>query len=308
MRYFDNPLEPVFDFFRVHQLICKLCILFGLTVALLICWRVGAAHETVQKAYFEIPATEDELRNNFSYLSVTQLDREMELTDPSDVNLSQARDGYEITAGGQFRLTGELNGTLIINAHEQNVHLFLDNVTITSKSGPAIYCQDADKLVITLMAGTENIISDSGDYRADEEIEACIYSECDLTINGTGKLTVNGYYKDAVRSKDIIKMLDGDYRVKCKRTGFHGNDGVLVAGGNIMISTEKYGFKTTKSGADGRGNLIISGGELSIIAGRYAFVTTKANLLIYNCTISERSIVNTYDIGGINRIQEGCIQ
>ena len=287
----------------------KLFTLIILLVALIICWEVGAAHETAAAGkQYDIPATEEELHDNFPYLAATQLDQETEMTTPVDVNLSQVEDGYEITTGGQFHLTGELRGTLIIDATEQNVHLFLDNVSVTSKSGPAIYCYGTNKLVITLLPGTENVVSDSGNYHVDEEIEACIYSECDLTINGTGSLVVNGYYKDAIRSKDVLRILDGVYTIKCKRTGIHGNDGVLVSGGNFMISSEKYGLKTTKSGAEGRGNMIISGGEFSIIAGRYSFVTTKANLIIYNCTVFERSVVNTYDVGGIMRIQEGCVQ
>ena len=292
-----------------EPLIKKRYIIIALLLALLICWIVGRTYEAAAAGkQHEIPATEQELKENFPYLAVTPLDQETEMAAPVDLNLSQIEDGYEITTEGQFHLTGELRGTLVINAPEQNVHLFLDGVSIISKSGPAIYCQGANKLVITLMPDTENTISDSGDYRADEEIEACIYSECDMTINGTGRLIVNGYYKDAIRSKDIIKILGGNYTIKCKRTGIHGNDGVLVTGGSFLISSEKYGLKTTKSGAEGRGNMIISGGELTIIAGRYAFVTTRANLLIYNCTVSERSVVNTYDVGGVTRVQEGCVQ
>lgn len=284
-------------------------IFIVLIAALIVCWKAGIAYEAAAaKKQVSIPASEEELGENFAYLAVTQFDQETEMAEPVDVNLSQVEGSYEITAGGQFHLTGELRETLVINAAEQNVHLFLDNVSITSKSGPAIYCQDASKLVITLMPGTENIISDSGSYHAYEEAEACIYSECDLTINGTGGLLVNGYYKDAIRSKDIVKILDGVYTIKCKRTGIHGNDGVLISGESLMISSEKYGIKTTKSGDEGRGNVIISGGELSVIAGRYAFVVTQANLLIYDCTIFERSVVNTYDVGGMVNIQEGCVQ
>ena len=279
-----------------------------LIFALFLCWKIGTAHEAAAENAPGIPTTDQELRDDFPYLAITQVDQETEMTAPVEIDLSRVQDGYEITAAGEYHLTGELRGTLVINAAEQNVHLFLDNVSIISKSGPALHCQEANKLVITLMPGTENTISDSGDYRADEEVEACIYSECDLTINGTGVLTVNGYSKDAIRSKDTLKILDGVYTIKCKRTGIHGNDGILVTGGTFMISSEKNGLKTTKAGIDGRGDLIISGGEWTIIAGRYAFVATKADLYIFDCTISQRSVVSAYDVGGTARVQEGCVQ
>ena len=306
MRYSNNTPEVVF--FRHHKLIGKLCILFILMFALLICWKTGMNHKAASSQFLDIPVTEEELQEDFPYLSLTQRDQETELTSSTDIDLSQIPESYEIAMGGQFHLTGELRGTLFINAKDENVHLFLDNVSITSKSGPAIYCQNADKLVITVMPGTENIVTDFGGYREEDEAESCIYSKCDMTLNGTGGLTINGLYKDAIRSKDIVKILDGVYTIKCKRTGIHGNDGVLVAGGNITVSSEKYGLKTTNFGSGGRGNMIISGGSLSIIAGRYAFVTTRADMLIYNCSISENSIIDAYDIGGMLRVQEGCVQ
>lgn len=284
-------------------------LLIVLLLALFGCWKIGTAYEAAAaKTQTDLPASEEELQKNFPYLSLNELDWETEMTTPVEVNLSQMEDGYEITEGGQFHLTGELRGTLVIHAVEQNVHLFFDNASIISKSGPAIYCYGTNKLIITLMLGTENTISDSGRYHADEEITACIYSECDMTFNGTGELAVNGYYKDAIRSKDIVKILDGVYTIKCKRTAIHGTDGIAISGGDLMISSEKYGLKTTKTGAEGRGNTIISGGKFSIIAGRYAFVVEKADLFIYDCTIFDRSVVKTYDVGGKMNVQEGCVQ
>ena len=284
----------------------KLYLAILLAFALFVCWKIGAAYETEKLP--DVPVSDEELRESFPYLALIPMDEGTEMTSPVRLDLSGRSNGYTITEAGEYHLTGELQGSLVIDAPEQNVHLFLDNVTITARSGPAVYCQDANKFVITLMPGTDNIISDSGDYRADTEVEACIYSACDMTINGSGKLTVNGYYKDAIRSKDIVRILDGVYAIKCKRTAIHGTDGIVVKGGDFTISSEKVGLKSTKTGAQGRGNIIISGGEFSIIAGRYSFVTEKANLYIYDCAVYQRSVVSPYDVAGTLRVQEGCVQ
>ena len=284
----------------------KLYLAIVLVFVLFICWKIGEAHEAEKLP--ELPMSDEQLRETFPYLAVTQMDHVNEMTDPIDLDLSTLSDGYEITEAGEYHLTGELRGSLRINTPEENVHLFLDNVSITAVSGPALYCQGANKLIITLMPGTENYISDSGDYRAEDTVEACIYCENDLTFNGTGELTVNGYYKDAIRAKDVIKILGGDYAIKCKRTAIHGTDGVVVTDGAFTISSEKNGFKSTKSSIEGRGNIIISGGELSIIAGRYAFVTEKANLYIYDCTVYQRSVMSPYNVAGSILVQEGCVQ
>lgn len=309
MRYSSSPLESVFMFFRGHRVLGSLVALLMLSLTLFICWEAGATYESHKDGYkyVTVPLSEDDLQNQLSYLQVTDLDQVVDGTDINEMYFDNASEIVEIHEGGEYSLSGKITGMIHIDAKEQNVHLFLNGLELVSKSGPAIYCENADKLVITLVDGSQNTISDSGDYREYDDLEACVYSDCDMTFNGTGTLRVNGYYKDAIRSKDIVKVLSGIYTVKCKRTAIHGNDGIYVENGEFMISSEKNGFKTTKHGADGRGSLIIAGGEMNIIAGRYAFVTTKANLYLYDCNINSRSIVDTYSIGGAKRVQAGCV-
>ncbi len=309
MRYSSSPLEIFFSFFRKHRTLGRLALLCSLILALMICWGMGYSYESQKNRYqyVSVPLSETELQEQLSYLQITDLDQVIEGTDMKSMSFNNNSDLVEITEGGDYLLSGKLTGGIHIDAKEQNVHLFLNGLELVSKSGPAIYCENADKLVVTLVEGTQNTVSDSGDYREYDELEACIYSDCDMTFNGSGDLKVNGYYKDAIRSKDIVKILGGTYTIKCKRTAIHGNDGILVKNGEFMISSEKNGFKTTKRGSDGRGSLIISGGEMSIVAGRYSFVTTKANLYVYDCTIQSRSIVDTYNIGGAKKVQAGCV-
>lgn len=297
MRYSNSPLS--------RKLVSLLLIVVMLAV-LAVCWKVGKRVEAKPYNLEEIP-TVDTLDTYFSYLAITELDKVTEPNQPKQLQLTKEQEILEITDGGDYVLTGEMNGTVYISAREQNVHLFLNGVEIVSTVGPAIYCEDAEKLTITLQPGTENIISDSGKYQADEELEACIFSVCDMTFNGTGSLTVNGLYKDAIRSRDIVKILDGNYTVKCKRTAIHGNDGIQISGGTYTLSSEKYGMKTTKSGANGRGNLMVLGGDFRIIAGRTTFVATKGNLFVNNCTIQQMSVVAPYEVGGAVRIEKGCI-
>jgi hypothetical protein len=310
MRYSSSDFEFVVRFFETHKIISKILIFICLCVGLVICWNAGKAYENSGSSkYINVPVAEESFDETFPYLAVTELDSKTIPENATEINLDDYSNEVYLS-GGDYILSGSLTGHIIIDAKEQNIHLFLNGVSITSAGGPAIMVPDnsGEKLVITLVDGTDNSISDNGDFRSYDEYEGTIEASCDITINGTGTLAVNGYYKDAIHSKDIVKILDGNYTLKCKRNGIMGNDGVLVSNGNIVISSEKNGIKTSKKGEDGRGNLIVSGGDLSIIAGRYAFVTTKANIYIYNCTIYNKSIVDTYDCGGLKRIQEGCVQ
>lgn len=309
MRYSNSFIEPVTAFFREHKVLKKISALIVCCILLLVCWVYGKSNINSQdRRYIEIPENDASFQEQFPYLTVTELDMITELGDVKQVDLTSYSGVLEISEGGDYLLKGKLDGSIIISAKEQNVHLYFEDVEIYSSEGPAIYCKEADKLVITLIEGSHNIVSDSGLYPADKDVESCIYSVCDITLNGSGTMNVNAYYKDALRSRDIVKILEGNLNFKCKRTAVRGNDGVLVTGGNIIISSEKNGLMTTKKGSEGKGNLVISGGELTIIAGRYAFVAEKGNLLIYNCNVNNRSVVDTYNVGGAVRVQKGCVQ
>jgi hypothetical protein len=284
-----------------------------LCLGLWLCWKTGVAHEKM-----ELPQEEDDTgltaeavsAEAFSYLAVTALEQKTIPENAITINLEDYEDEVILDEEGNYILNGSLSGHIVVDAKKQNIHLFLNNVTIKSEGGPAIIVPDdsGERLMITLMEGTENIISDNGDFRSYDEYDAAIDASCDIIINGSGALTVNGYYKDAIRSRDIVKLLDGSYMIKCKRNGIMGNDGILVNGGNITISSEKNGFKTSNKGKNGRGNIVISGGEASVVAGQYAFVTTKADIYIYNCTVYNKSLVDIYDCGGTAQIRKGCVQ
>lgn len=310
MRSSNNVNSRGSGFFLNHPFLRKILWMVLLIALLFGCWKFGSWSESAKARQASvIPQNEAEIETNYPFLALNELDQR---TEPSveavRLDLGTLKDGYTISEEGDYLLSGEMQGTLRILCPEGHVHLFLENATIRGINGPAIYCEDADKLVITLMPDTKNLLSDDGSNRAYPETEATVYCTSDLTLNGTGDLQVNAYYKDAIRSKDSLKIVDGSYEIKCKRTAFHGNDGIHAAGGTFQISSEKYGMKTTKNGADGRGNLMVTGGKYGIVAGRNAFVAVQGDLYITNCLVSSKSIVNDFSVGGKMYVQKGCVQ
>lgn len=292
---------------RRKALLCTALVL--LCAALALCWLAGRRHDQgLLPREPEVPMTEEELDLQFPLLALTRADRDTEGSYPQDLDLSAFGTECLITEGGTYRLSGSLKGVLRIAAEEQTVHLLLDNISITASEGPALLAESKGKLILTLPAGTRSTISDSGHYPNGSDTESCIFSKGDLTINGSGTLVVNGLYKDAIHSKNIVRIPEGEIIIKCKRTGIHGSDGIYVCGGNLNISSQKNSLRTTKSGVDGRGNLVIAGGDHQLISGRHAFLTSRGDLYIYNCRIFDNSIVSTYNIGGKRVVQSGCIQ
>ena len=306
----NNDFMSLEDFSIRHSTLMRILCLVLLILVLVMCWNIGTGHEfkETEAPYFPATNLEEDMSENFPWLVNTRDDMDTDSAGASVIDLSSCEGTCLITEEGKYILKGNLKGRVLIKAPEQLVHLFLDGVDIESSEGPAILAEEARKVVITLMEESENTVSDHGDYRNWPDFEAAVSCACDLTLNGTGTLTLNGFYKDALRSRDVLRILGGSYSIKCKRTAVHGNDGIHVSGGDFFIASEKNGFRTKKGGIQGRGDLMISGGTFNIIAGRYAFLTDRGNLYIFDCAIKDKSVVSTFQIAGIKRIEGGCLQ
>lgn len=227
--------------------------------------------------------------------------------EPVEINLSEVEESLVLKDAGEYLISGELNGSIIIDVEDQNVHLFFDGINIKSKRGPAFIVQSAGKVFITVVEGTENTLSDSPNYDREKEENACIYSLCDLTINGSGKLLVSGLYKDAIHCKDILKVLCSDLKIQAKRDGLRGSDGVYLKSEDILIETEGNGIRTTKTGKVGKGSIELAGGNVSIISGKYG-LNSAGDLRIYNSLCYLNGILGNMMIVGEMKVDEGCLQ
>ena len=235
-------------------------------------------------------------------------------TEPEDmekaerVDLDACENGRVILSGSDIWLSGSLEGQVVIDAEEDElVHLYLDGVEITSPNGPALWVQEAAKVVVTLMSDTENVLADSPNYTDYEETPACLYSVCDLTVNGGGALQVFGYHEDGIRSRDRIKLLGGVLSVQAKGDGIRGNDGIYMQDASVAIESEKNGLRTVNQGADGRGVIEIDGGALSVIAGKNG-ICSAADVYAYRGRCSVNAVEERTLVQGTAYIAEGCME
>ena len=111
--------------------------------------------------------TDRDLRTDYDDGSVTvSFGDEINCSDPSLV----AIDGQTLTIKneGTYVLSGKLaNGSVIIDApNDAKIQLVLGGVEIYSADFAAIYVKQADKVFITLSAGTENILSNGGSFES----------------------------------------------------------------------------------------------------------------------------------------------
>lgn len=174
-----------------------------------------------------------------------------------------------IKAEGTYILSGTLNdGMIIVDADETaKVQLVLKGVSVSNSASAAIYVKSADKVFVTLAQGTVNTLTNGGSYTAidDNNIDAVIFSKCDLTINGSGSLEITAKAGHGIVSKDDLKVMNGNLIINAEKHGLSGKDSVRIAGGTINITSGKDGIQADHDKAE-KGYVYIAGGTLTINA------------------------------------------
>ena len=183
-----------------------------------------------------------------------------------------AIDGGEITllAEGVYILSGTLTeGQVVVDAGDgDKVQIVLSGADITSASSAAIYCREADKVFLTLAAGTENSLTNGGSFQPveDSNIDAVVFSKTDLTLNGSGSLTVTSPGGHGIVSKDELTITGGSYTLTAARHGFTGKDSVAIAGGSFNITSGSDGIHAENADDAAKGFLCIADGSFTIDA------------------------------------------
>lgn len=174
-----------------------------------------------------------------------------------------------ITAAGVYRLSGELTGQVIVDAPDDaQVVLMLDGASISNTGGSAIEVRSADDAAISLVDGTQNVVSDAASCPDDAEANAAIYADTDLTISGLGSLVVNANGNDGITSKDDLVILSGDITVTAADDALSGKDSLVVVGGSLQLTAYAGdGMKSDQEDGWDRGFIYVLGGEIDITAG-----------------------------------------
>ena len=148
-----------------------------------------------------------------------------------------------ITEEATYVISGELkDGMLIVDASETaKLQLVFNGVNITSKTSAALYILEADKVFLTLSDGTNNTLANGGSFTAidDSNIDSALFSKQDLTMNGTGSLTVTSPAGHGVVCKDDLMITGGSYTVNSASHGFDANDSVRLTDATLNIDAGK---------------------------------------------------------------------
>ena len=149
----------------------------------------------------------------------------------SDSDAVTIEDGtVTITAAGTYVLSGDLTASVVNSTSDGVVRLVLDDATITSDTTAAIDVVDAQSVVVVLAEGSSNALTEATTYddTSEEAPTGALYSTADLTIGGTGSLTVTGNANNGIVGKDGLVITGGTIEVTSVDDGILGKD-YLVA-------------------------------------------------------------------------------
>ena len=171
-----------------------------------------------------------------------------------------------ITEEAPYVISGTLSdGMIVVNAPETaKLQLVFNGINITKSTSAALYIVEADKVFVTLAEGTENVLVNGGTFTAIDEnnIDGAVYSKQDLTLNGSGSLTVTSPAGHGIVCKDDLVVTGGTYVVNSASHGLDANDSVRIANATLTIDAGKDAIHCENSDDAEKGFIYISGGTI----------------------------------------------
>lgn len=173
-----------------------------------------------------------------------------------------------ITDEGTYILSGTLNdGMIIVNSEKTDkTQLVFKGVDIHSETSAPIYIRQSEKVFITMALDSTNTLSNGGTFTAIDEnkIDAVIFSKEDVTLNGSGTLTITSPAGHGIVSKDSLTITSGTYDISCASHALAGKDDVCIANAAFNIVSGKDGIHAENNDDAASGLVYIQSGTFTI--------------------------------------------
>lgn len=206
-----------------------------------------------------------------------ELNKNTATSNSDDVSI----DGTTVTIKneGTYIVSGELeNGKIVVDSEKTDkLQIVLNWVNISCEGSAPIYVKQADKVFVTLANDTTNTLTSTGEYETSEDnVDATIFSKDDLTLNGTGTLTVKSESGHGIVSKDDLVVTSGTYSINAASHGLSANDSIRIADGKFSITSGKDGLHSENTDDTKQGYIYVADGEFKITAGYDALDASSA--------------------------------
>ena len=193
-------------------------------------------------------------------------------------NGAYANDGnVVITNAGYYVVSGSLtDGYLSVDAYDSSkVFILLNGVEINCSDDACIRVEQADKVFLTLAEGSQNTLTSGSSY-SDQALkdgtDGAVFAHDDLTINGSGSLTVNAEYRHGIAANDDLVITGGTITVTAAADAVHAKDSIRIKEASITVDAGDDGMVT--SNEEENGYLYIESGSLNIKAADDGIHTT----------------------------------
>ena len=182
-----------------------------------------------------------------------------------------------ITNAGYYVVSGTLtDGYISVDAYNSSkVFIMLDGVEINCSDDACIRVDQAEKVFLTLAEGSQNILTSGSSYSTEalnDGTDGAIFAHDDLTINGSGSLTVTAQYRHGIAANDDLVITGGTIAVTAEADAIHANDSLRIKEASITVEAGDDGLVT--SNEEENGYFYIESGTLDITASDDAIHTT----------------------------------
>ena len=194
-----------------------------------------------------------------------------------------------ITGKGKYVISGTLtDGSVIVDTDSSaKVWIMLDGADITCSTGACLDVEQADKVFLTLAEGSDNRLTTTGfsEENRTAGMDGAVFSRDDLTINGSGSLTVTAAEESGIVCNDELVLTGGTIAVDAAADALHvndnlrimetqlnlkaGDDGISLTGLESELYWESGTLTVTATGDDinAENNIRILNGALTLEAG-----------------------------------------
>jgi len=258
-----------------------------------------------------VTITEDDYYTDYAKSSPVKINLMGDYIEASSNNIKIDGSDITILGGGVYVLSGTLNdGTVIVDSEDgAEVRLVLNGVSITSSDFSAIDVRQSAKTVISLVEGTENILTDGSVYNEEklgEETAAAIFSKDDLVINGNGNLTVNANSSDGIKANDSLKITGGNIKITSVDDGINANDYIAVLNTSITVNSGGDAIKCEHTEED-KGFIAFEESVMSVTSGGDGVYASSALYMnetkadIVSGGGNENAVIKHGEFGGFSR-------
>lgn len=164
---------------------------------------------------------------------------------------------------GEYTLTGSSTDAQITVDCPGEVTLRFENASLVSLYAPAIKVSRAESLTILLPEGSKNRICSGEEAElvpVSEHTGAAIRAKCDLNIEGSGTLSIEGYINNGIDCVASVRIDCGELSLKAANNGIKAN--------SIMLDNGSVDMETGADGIRAYNMLTVNGGSFTVLAGQ----------------------------------------